>query len=237
MAQAFRPLGTSLLDSLSPRQIPILIRISDYAESLEKDHFSIKQFLSTQLGEIHPSLPNMLFDELASGHCLALFDGLDELTSIDVRRRATEAISTFIAEYSSSPKAQQLLTSNRFIITSRIVGYEPGTFAACAHYTIIDLGDTQIQQLLTNWCLAIERYKVMSMRGMQSLTEEEKVDASTTGIQQRDYLLNEFKNNPNMKHVAANLLTLTMMTMMPLNGIDIPYHRYNILPVCYTTVS
>lgn len=228
MAQAFRPSGTSLADNLSPRQIPILIPISEYKESLEKHHFSIKQFLSTQLGEIHPDLPNILLNELASGHCLILFDGLNELASDDVRRRAAEAISTFIAEYSSSSKALQLPTFNRFIITTRIVGYEPGTFAEWAHYTLIDLDDQQIGQLLTNWCPAIERYKVMSVHGMQSLTEAEKADASTASIQQRDYLLNMLENYPGLKKVASNPLTFTIMTLMQLNGTNILYHRYDL---------
>src|SRR5260221_1710269 len=233
MAQAFRSSTNVLPDGLLPRQIPVLIRISDYAESLEKDHLNVRQFLTARLSEIHPSISNRFLDDLATGHCLVLFDGLDEVASYEVRRRTIESIRTFIAEYSSSPKALQLPTYNRFIVTSRIVGYEPGTLAKWAHYTLINMEDQQIGQFLANWCPAIELYKLMSVQGMRSVTEEEKADAGLAGTQQRDYLLNMLKNNPEMKHVATNPLMLTIMTLLHLSGTNIRYQRINL----YQTVT
>lgn len=228
MAQAFRSSNNILPDGLSPRQIPILICIRDYAESLEKDNFNVKQFLSLWLSEIHPGLPGRFLDELATGHCLVIFDGLDEVTSYELCRRVTEAISTFIAEYSSSPKALQLPTYNRFVITSRIVGYEPGTFAKWTHYTLINLEDQQIGQFLASCCSAIEIYKLMSLQGMQSLTEEEKAEAVIAGAHQRDYLLNMLKNNPEMKYLATNPLMLTIMTLLQLSGTNTIYERIHL---------
>ncbi|HYT40833.1 MAG TPA: NACHT domain-containing protein, partial [Methylomirabilota bacterium] len=187
MAQASFSPKYRLPKELSPRQIPVMLRISDYAKLLSIDDLSFEQFFKDQLAKVHPDLPSRGLEELEKGHCLLLLDGLDEVASDNLRRRIAEIISTFISKYSvEKPESKYY---NRFIVTSRIVGYEPGSFAEHAHYTLLDLEDEQIEQFLTNWCPAVEIYQTMAAQGMKKLTSQQVTQANKSGAEQRDRLL------------------------------------------------
>jgi NACHT domain len=140
MARACLKADYDLPENLRPKQIPILLRISDYAKRLgrpETESQSFKDFLFQQASRIHTEIPLRLLDELQKGHCLVLLDGLDEVTSDSMRRRVNESINEFVLEY--SPISPSVRSFNRFVFTSRVVGYDAGSFAKYAHYTIGEL--------------------------------------------------------------------------------------------------
>ena len=152
MARASLSRSHDLPEGLASRQIPILIGISDYAKSLDAENMPFRQFFTEHIAREYPTLTNLsntLLDELKKGHCLLLFDGLDEVASDSLRRCVAENISAFISDYAAESATIQHF--NRFIVTSRIVGYEAATFNRYAHYTLRDLEDKQIEQFLTNW--------------------------------------------------------------------------------------
>jgi predicted NACHT family NTPase len=67
---------------LSPKQIPILVRVSEYASQLsQEENLTFQQFLSENLRKMYPEPPalsGILLKELAAGNCLLLLDGLDK---------------------------------------------------------------------------------------------------------------------------------------------------------------
>ena len=69
----------------------------------------------------------LLHDKLSSGQCFILLDGIDEIGDVVARRRLRQAVADGVAQYPSC----------RWLLTSRIVGYEEVPFDA-QH---IDRGD------------------------------------------------------------------------------------------------
>ena len=120
------------------------MRIGDYAKRLkakEDNHesLSFQDFLTEYLLKEYqnlPTLPGKLSEEMAKQHCLFLFDGLDEVASDSLRRQVLANIMTFIESYLPEKSSQNHY--NRFLITSRIVGYEAGPLTGYAHYTLRD---------------------------------------------------------------------------------------------------
>ncbi len=187
MARASLDANYQLPEGLSPAQIPLLIRISDYVQLLNAESVPFHEFLRRKLAETDHALPDIIQGELAKGNVLFLFDGLDEVVSDLIRRKVTTAIHTFIARY---PKEQHTAGNfNRFLVTSRIVGYEAGPFASYAHYTLLDLEDREIERFLTNWCPAVERHQIRSVQSMSELTPEQEIEAQNAGNHQSNLLL------------------------------------------------
>jgi predicted NACHT family NTPase len=126
MARGFNSPSYRLPEGISRAQIPILLRINDYAKCFDSSKASFKlkepdfkEFLDTELTTINDDLPGIIDMELAKGNCLLLLDGLDEVISDDLRRQVAKDIFNFITIYSN--KQQDKQNFNRFVITSRIV--------------------------------------------------------------------------------------------------------------------
>ncbi len=234
MATASLSPNRALPGGFLPAQVPFLIRLHDYAASLHKDAQTLKQFVVAQVSQVHPNAPAKLLDELAQGHCLVLFDGLDEVTNAGTRRVVTDAVSSFIAEYTGV--GSETHQYNRFLVTSRIAGYEPRALARYAHYTLLELNDQQIWQFLLNWYTAIECYLAMSARGMQDLTEEERAAAHKAGAAQRDHFMRMLQGSPGLRQLASNPLALTMMAILQASGRTLPAHQLELCQMLTRTL-
>ncbi len=213
-------------------QVPILISTKEYAERVDKEYLSLKQFLILQWSRIHPNLAMKLLDELAQGRCLVLFDGLDRVAAVKVRRQVIEAIHEFIADYSSEDSTNY----NRFIATSRITDNEPGAFAEYTHYTLLDLDQQRIEQVLANWCLALARYRVQTFKGMQPLTVQEDAEARTTAAKQQGQLSFTFKGNPDLMRLAISPMALTIMVLLQFSGRNLLEHRIELYQMLTRTL-
>lgn len=234
LARGYLTQNYTMPKGLIVRQIPILVHINDYAKRLNIQNLSFEEFLKDVFTKVHRDLPTRLFEELEKGHCFLLFDGLDEVASDSSRLHITEAISTFISIYSSEKSNAKHY--NRFIITSRIVGYQPGTFADHAHYTLLDLKDNQIEQFLTNWCPAVEFYQSMFAQGMKPLTSQQEKQAKLSGEQQRDRLLDALRKSPSIKRLAVNPLMLTILALIQRSGRTLPHRRIELYQIITRTL-
>src|SRR5437763_7076795 len=109
--------GYQFPKELLPKQVPILLRISDYSKRLETEDITLQEYITQQFARLYPNLPNIaekLLNELVKGRCLLLLDGLDEVANDRLRGRVAQAIHRFTSDYSASkPKIQY---HNRFII-------------------------------------------------------------------------------------------------------------------------
>lgn len=233
MARASLSLNTyPLPHGLGRPQVPLLIQTKEYADKLEKDSLTLKQFLIVQWNSIHPNLARKLLDELSQGHCLVLFDGLDQATTLNVRRRVIAAIYEFIADYASDDSTNY----NRFIVTSRIAGSEPGAFARYTHYTLLDLSEQQIEQLLANWYLAIARERAIASKGMQPLTSQEEAEAHSAGAKRQEQLLHILKDNADLLQLATNPMALTMMVLLHASGRNLLQHHIELCQMLTRTL-
>ncbi|MBV8822603.1 MAG: hypothetical protein JO123_07420, partial [Ktedonobacteraceae bacterium] len=164
---------------------------------------------------------------------MLLLDGLDEVASDSLRRRVADNISTFIADYATESNRQQ---ANRFVVTSRIVGYEAGTFSKHAHYTLLEFDDAQIEQFLTHWCPAVERYQTKSVEAMREPTAQQNLQISAGGREQKERLLRALHNNPSIKRLAVNPLMLTILALIQKSGKTLPQRRIDLYGVVTLTL-
>jgi hypothetical protein len=221
--------GNALPGNLQPKQIPILLHINDYARRLSSENLGFEQFFQEEIARILPdtNLPGLLLWLLGKGRCLVLLDGLDEVSSDSLRKRIVDAIYTFISTYTRErPTAKPF---NRFIITSRVVGYEEGSalgrYAHYAHYTLLDFEERQIEQFLNTWCPAGERALARSKQHMEQLTTQQEQRAITTGTKQSKRLLKALRKNPGIRRLAVNPLMLTLLALIQRSGKNLPQHR------------
>jgi hypothetical protein len=222
----------SLPQGFGRPQVPILIETNDYAQRLEKEYITLKQFLITQWNRIHPHLAMKLLEELAQGHCLILFDGLGEGATPSVRRRVLDAINEFIIDYSSAnPNIY-----NRFILTSRIADSKREAFSMYPRYTLLELDEQRIHQMLTNLCLTLARYWDISIKERQPLTEAEEAGARVAGTKQQAQLLHILTNNPNLSQLASTPMTLTMMVILQASGRKLPLQRMELYQMITQTL-
>jgi len=225
MALAYLPSRHHLPRELSPKQFPILFRISDYSELLATREITFEEFFTQKLAQIHPDLPVRLLEALENGDCLVLFDGLDEVARDDLRRQVSDNIYAFISRY--APREATAKHFNRFIMTSRIVGYEARKFAdsRCTHYTLLDLGDEQIKGFLRNWCPAAVKYRTQAGQPGRKLTRQQEEDAERRGNEQQARLLEAINKHSSIKLLAINPLMLTIMALIQHTGHQLPHRR------------
>jgi hypothetical protein len=222
----------SLPQGFGRPQVPLLIQTNAYAQRLEKEYITLKQFLIIQWNRIHPNLAMKLLEELAEGHCLILFDGLEEGATPSVRRRVLDAINEFIIDSSSEDPN----IYNRFIIASRIADREREAFSRYPHYTLLELDEQRIHQMLTILCLTLARYWAISVKGMQPLTEAEEAEARVAGTKQQAQLLHILTSNPNLRQLASNPMALTMMVILQASGRKLPLQRMELYQMITRTL-
>jgi hypothetical protein len=241
MARALRS-GAKLEPIYSPPQIPLLLRIGDYAAYLvDPEHKIPRQtgtdgrshlfmaFMRQKLEEIDRGLPDIILEALAQGRCLVLLDGLDEVASDDLQRQVAADISAFM----NQPCLKQMRREhfNRVIITSRIVGYDPGPLSQYREYTLLDLSDPQIDAFLSNWCPAVELSLIVKGTHSQEegeLTVQDRLRLQAAGEWQRDDVLRSFRDNPGIKRLAVNLLMLTILALIQRSGGRLPHRRIDL---------
>jgi hypothetical protein len=217
--------GDHLPPDLAPYQIPIFFKVGEYAKANtpNAELLSVQAYLSFFLKSEYEHLPRLaecFLQELENGRCLVLVDGLDEVANDHMRRQVAERITAFCAHYSSDKRRH-----NRFIITSRIVGYEANKFSAYTHYTLKDLDDKQIEDFLSHWCPVVERYRKQSAQSPRKLSLEQQAQANKEGRIHYQRLRNALQQNPGIKNLAINPLMLTLLALLQQSTGTLPYRR------------
>ncbi len=179
-------------------------------------------------------MADRLLQELENGHCLVLIDGLDEVANDQTRRQVAEHITTFVAHY--SPDKSTAKRYNRFIITSRIVGYEANKFSDYTHYTLQDLDDEQIEDFLSHWCPVVERYRMQSAQSSKKLSLDQQAQANKEGRVHYQRLRDALIQNPGIKNLAINPLMLTLLALLQQSGRTLPHRRIELYQIVTRTL-
>jgi formylglycine-generating enzyme required for sulfatase activity len=105
---------------------------------------------------------------------------------------------------------------NRFVLTSRIVGYREVRLAAegLAEATLVDFDDGEIEAFLDKWTAAVEK-----------AAGGETTVARTRAEEERRELLAAVRANSGVRSLAANPLLLTILALMKRGGIALPDRR------------
>ncbi|MBI1294700.1 SUMF1/EgtB/PvdO family nonheme iron enzyme [bacterium] len=194
---------------LTPR-LPILISLSAYANALADKDIPLDRFIAGYFRDRGIDLPlnAMLEEALAQGGALLLLDGLDEVKDQSQRRLVVERVVDFFTV--------QRRKGNKFILTSRIVGYREvrPTVDGLSECTIVDFGDEEITLFVDKWTTAIEN----AARGSTQV-------AVLEAERERTELLYAVRHNPGVRDLATNPLLLTILALMKRQGVALPERR------------
>ena len=212
---------------LDPVCVPIIIRLNDYAVKLaetEKQGHTLKLIEYVDTLAILSSSAQILRLQLHAGRCLILFDGLDEVSDAEARIKVQNAIKLFVRETRTS--AEHSIHFNRYLITSRVAGYDQNAFENYPHYIIAELTEEQIKAFLPRWCRATVRRTMFAEQHT-----EEAVDREAANLDQK--LQEELALHEGVRKLAQYPLLLTLLAVMQHNKIELPKQRVRL----YSTVS
>ena len=207
------------------RLLPILLLLKDYATELKRaldisEDLSLLDYVRMVTERISlAGLFPFLQECLNQGRCLIMLDGLDEVSELTLRKQVKQRLRAFILDHRDSSKT----CFNRFLITSRVAGYDIVAFADYLHYTIAPLIPEQIQDFLPRWCQASVR------QGGHSETEEVLAQESHETARK---LSAAMQTNQGVRTLAENPLMLTLLAVMQQNSIELPRQRVEL----YTAV-
>ena len=131
---------------------PIYVRLPEFCRTKELDErVDLVKYVAARAGAGLPDIERSLNEELASAQrrCTVLLDGLDEVTGQENSDRLTEDVQAFIAEY---PR-------NRFVVTSRVVGFEPAPWSGQGFvvFRILGYSRSQLRECAEKWAALLAR--------------------------------------------------------------------------------
>jgi len=202
-------------------RLPILLPLAAYANALQGQDVRLDDFIAGYFNDIGSDLPvgEMLAEALQNGRALILLDGLDEVRELTLRNTVVERVTDFYAFHRQR--------KNKFVLTSRVVGYRQVRPAAegLAESTLVDFDDAEIEDFVTRWTVALERQA-------QGDTFVARRDAE----QERRELLSAVQNNAGVRRLAANPLLLTILALMKRQGVTLPERRVQLYDQYVTTL-
>lgn len=222
---ARRSLGRSdpyMPQLLDPPLIPIFLSLGDYAyEFANAPGLSLSAYLNIALNRLNIQDVNLLlYKHMKSGECLIMLDGLDEISDSEIRYRIQESIKTFILEQRST--SEETSDFNRFLITSRVAGYDQMAFPEYPHYVLAELSAEQVEDFLPRWCRAnVRRYYDSTV-----ISQSEKNEAiAQEAARMANALSSAIRDQQGAHDLAENPLLLTLLAVMQQNSIELPKQR------------
>ncbi|HEY1348226.1 MAG TPA: NACHT domain-containing protein [Ktedonobacteraceae bacterium] len=211
-------------EHLTPVRLPVLLRLGEYAVArTEQPTLSLHDYLLRVMQERRlPGLPAFLQRALQDGSCLVMLDGLDEVSEAGMREQLQVQIKVFVQEHST----------NRFLITSRVAGYEQGAFPAYPHFILAELDEGQIQDFLPRW----SRARLAWDRGIATSAVREQASLEQEVRERVGTLAAALQDSPGVLKLAENPLLLTLLVVMQQNSIVLPRQRVELYDVVTRTL-
>lgn len=217
-----------MLGNLEPPLIPIILRLGDYAREYKYNvsDCSLSKYLKLAMERLDiPGLDSFLEKSLRASRCLIMLDGLDEISNSETKRSVEEAIKAFMFEY--SPPSNGAINFNRFLITSRVAGYDQSTFRDYPHYIIAELTTRQGEEFLMCWSRANAR-RILVEQEKEVLTEGAALMAKSFAA--------ALAVNQDVGELAKNPLLLTLLIVMQQNSIVLPRGRVDLCTLVTRTL-
>lgn len=190
--------------------LPILLPLAAFANALQSRDIPLDDFIAEYFEGIGADLPvsDMLSEALKAGRTLILLDGLDEVRDLNMRNTVVERVMDFYAFHRRQ--------GNKFVLTSRVVGYRAVRPSAedLVECTIVDFEDDEIEEFITHWTTALEKQA-------QGNTAIANADAET----ERRELSDAINHNPGVRQLASTPLLLTILALMKRQGVSLPERR------------
>ncbi|PKP61039.1 MAG: hypothetical protein CVT88_01350 [Candidatus Altiarchaeales archaeon HGW-Altiarchaeales-1] len=198
--------------------LPILVPVSAIYTLMENGNKyildAICDYFKTQGIE---NMEKFIKENLDKGKCIILLDGIDEVPTYQGRFSIVKNIEKFIKRYGN----------NRFIITSRIIGYERINIDSITEYYVSQLDDNEIKKFVDNWFMAFEK-KIN--KSMPESAIKKIVDSNTT------QLINSINEDKNIKDLARNPFLLSLICLVQKSGFKLPRYRVELYRIITETL-
>ncbi|MCB9758185.1 MAG: NACHT domain-containing protein [Candidatus Omnitrophica bacterium] len=210
---AFAQNRANLLE-LNEERLPILINLHDFVskKNTRESDYSLLDYLNTHAKEsLSLELPSNFFrNALDQQQCCVCFDGLDELGTIGDRHNLVKIITSFMNRF----------TGNRFLLTSRIVGYDEASISNyhAKHFSILPLNEEEITEFVGRWYEVHE--KDVARAKMQATL-----------------LLRDIFFTPRIHSLAKNPLLLTIIALIHKVKAILPHERVKLYADCITALT
>ncbi len=190
--------------------VPLRIELRPFVEAQKQRPYSFLSYTTQVLLEREgiSSIKVQMFEELLKRRLmLLLFDGLDEVPTLDERRQLIEQIEHFALHY----------PGNRIVVTSRPVGYEIASFSRrwFKHGIVQEFDDEQIDRFLQGFYSYVLKYPQSSSEARKELEIFNK----------------SLKDTPRLHKLARNPLLLTVTTAL-FHSERLPDKRVQIYEKC-----
>lgn len=191
-------------------RLPVLIPLAAYANQLEENDMRIDQFIEAYFCQTCQDWPvgELLRAALKDGSALVLLDGLDEVKNLDMRHTVVERVVNYFTAHKSN--------GNKFVLTSRVVGYRDVRPAAegLVEATLVDFDDQEIADFAQKWTAILE----IQAQGSGAATG---FDAARESRE----LVEAVQRSEGVRRLAANPLLLTILAVMKRQGVTLPERR------------
>lgn len=202
-------------------RLPLLFPLAAYANALAVRNVRLDEFIAAYFKETVGDLPIDLLvrEALAAGRALILLDGLDEVKDLSQRNTVVERVTDFFSA--------QHRKGNKFVLTSRVVGYRAVRTVAdgMTECTLIDFDDDEIAEFVGKWTSTLEKQALGDTRVARH-------DAET----ERRELMNAMQTNEGVRRLAANPLLLTILALMKRKSVTLPERRVQLYDQYVTTL-
>lgn len=188
--------------------LPILLQLRDFGSHLKTGHADpgkdgpalLLNYLRDYYAAQSISLPEDFFEQpLEDKRAVILLDGMDEVAEAQLRQRVARIIEKFAVRY----------LGNRFVVTSREVGYE-GAARIGAEFGLTkvrDFSPEEVRRFVRDWTRVVE----VKLAGYESEDIRRQAEA------QAEKLIHAIEGNPRISALAVNPLLLTVVALV---------HRY-----------
>ncbi|MBI5207189.1 MAG: NACHT domain-containing protein [Candidatus Firestonebacteria bacterium] len=143
-------------------------------------------------------------DEIKNGRAFILFDGMDEIQADLDRREVASWIESFMQNH----------PDNRYIITSRIIGYPGINMVNGETYIIEDLTLEEAKPLIEKWTNAIEIVRIGDNETAEKAAKDEA-----------EKLINTLKNTLQFAGFISNPFLITLTVLIHELEARLPNHR------------
>lgn len=189
------------------RLLPLLVSVGRLAEIRRsiKGNPSVVDALAAYFHErsVGPKAAVRRFLEvrLSAGDCLVLLDGLDE-----VKREERDGLQTWLESFAAAA------AKNRFVVTSRLVGYSTFRMPGAAELVLEPFGEDQIRRYLTAFNRSYRRWEI-------GVADDASADAATQDI------LDALVRNPRLRALCHNPFLLSALALIHRAEGRLPQHR------------
>ncbi len=240
--------------NLGESRLPILMRISNYADALLKakmknENLQLVDYLGNQSWltavpkiknePIPPTALNLLIKKyLRQGKTLIILDGMDEITDSSIREDVVHAIEIFIEDWVNPTKSlennsqhEETDNLNQIIITSRIAGYHSAPIRIdISHVTIEPMNRIAVEHFCDVWTHAVYH--------LQHPDEDMLSVKKNAGIESEELKSAIFDpKRPRIQELATNPLLITILALVHHNHRGLPQHRIQLYKLAMEMLS